>query len=374
MLNRFQLAIFLIFFSCNLTYAQWIDLSDLKVDLETTELGGPRVVIDYNLSDPEISTATPAHVFIRVSKDSGVTWHPVPLKSLSGDGHGIVESSGQKKSIWWGVNEAGFSNLDRINIRVRGTRMVSVPGGRFVMKAVPGGGYDDSRVRNRVSSLPSFYIAKYETTISMYADYLNERGGDGTGWADRMSDPELCGIIREGSPSHYHYRTSPGRENYPMLLVSWYDAVGFLNWCGLRLPTEAEFEKAYRGGIYLDGDSEKKVNPMPERKFPWGNEEPSGGGVFRCNLKGAGDGFRHTAPVGSFAKFSSPYGVCDMAGNVGEWTLDWYATTYHVGLDGFRMVRGGSWRSLPSGVDAVSGATSLPIRESGIMGFRGAAQ
>ena len=101
---------------------------------------------------------------------------------------------------------------------------------------------------------------------------------------------------------------------------------------------------------------------------------PSGGGVFRCNLKGAGDGFRHTAPVGSFAKFSSPYGVCDMAGNVGEWTLDWYATTYHVGLDGFRMVRGGSWRSLPSGVDAVSGATSLPIRESGIMGFRGAAQ
>ena len=43
------------------------------------------------------------------------------------------------------------------------------------MKAVPGGGYDDSRVRNRVSSLPSFYIAKYETTISMYADYLNEK-------------------------------------------------------------------------------------------------------------------------------------------------------------------------------------------------------
>ena len=108
-----------------------------------------------------------------------------------------------------------------------------------------------------------------------------KRGGDGTGWADRMSDPELCGIIREGSPSHYHYRTSPGRENYPMLLVSWYDAVGFLNWCGLRLPTEAEFEKAYRGGIYLDGDSEKKVNPMPERKFPWGNEEPLRGGCFQ---------------------------------------------------------------------------------------------
>jgi formylglycine-generating enzyme required for sulfatase activity len=59
-----------------------------------------------------------------------------------------------------------------------------------------------------------------------------------------------------------------------------------------------------------------------------------------------------------------------MAGNVAEWTLDWYSTSYHVGLDGFRMVRGGSWMAVPSACDAVTGATQLPLKESSIMGFR----
>ena len=80
----------------------------------------------------------------------------------------------------------------------------------------------------------------------------------------------------------------------------------------------------------------------------------------------------NTAPVGSFARFASPYGVNDLAGNINEWTLDWYQTTHHAGLDGFRMVRGGSWMDLPDGVDVISGATSLPNLESSIMGFRGA--
>jgi len=60
-----------------------------------------------------------------------------------------------------------------------------------------------------------------------------------------------------------------------------------------------------------------------------------------------------------------------MAGNVVEWTLDWYSTSYHTGLDGFRMVRGGSWMAVPAACDAITGATQLPIKESSIMGFRG---
>ena len=76
--------------------------------------------------------------------------------------------------------------------------------------------------------------------------------------------------------------------------------------------------------------------------------------------------------MGSFGDFNSPYGVCDMAGNVAEWTADWYTTPYHVGLDGFRMSRGGSWMAVPEAVDGVSGATYLPLKESSIMGFRGA--
>ncbi|MCF6285896.1 MAG: SUMF1/EgtB/PvdO family nonheme iron enzyme, partial [Candidatus Hydrogenedentes bacterium] len=76
--------------------------------------------------------------------------------------------------------------------------------------------------------------------------------------------------------------------------------------------------------------------------------------------------------VGRFAEFNSPYGACDMAGNVNEWTQDWYTTQFHSGLDGYRVVRGGSWLDVPEGCDGVSGATVLPLDETSIMGFRGA--
>ena len=116
----------------------------------------------------------------------------------------------------------------------------------------------------------------------------------------------------------------------------------------------------------------KKVkNPLPERKFPWGNEAPDEGGFYRCNYDGEDDGFSGTAPVGSYNKYNSPYGICDIAGNAAEWTVDWYSTSYHAGLDGFRMVRGGSWMAMSSGINAVTGATQLPLQERSIIGFRG---
>jgi formylglycine-generating enzyme required for sulfatase activity len=192
----------------------------------------------------------------------------------------------------------------------------------------------------------------------MYADYLNEKGGSGAGWHERMGNERRCGILKYEVDQGYRYKVLPGRENYPISYVSWYDAVAFLQWCGLTLPTEAMFEKAYVGGIYLDGDSNGSVkNIMPDRKYPWGNEVPYQLGIYRCNYDGDEDGFPNLAPVGSFSDYASPYGINDLAGNVAEWTQDWYTTTYHVGLDGFRMVRGGSWLAMPFAVDAVSGAT-----------------
>ena len=68
--------------------------------------------------------------------------------------------------------------------------------------------------------------------------------------------------------------------------------MAFLRWCGLGLPTEPEWEKALRGGFYLDGDETKaRANPLPERNFPWGNEAPGADGVYRCNFDGDADGF-----------------------------------------------------------------------------------
>ena len=365
---------------CNYANANGIEFSNQKTTQEPTELGGPRIVIEYDLNDKEISKDYPAYVFIRYSTDSGETWELLSTENLKGNGYGLVESPGHKKIIWWGTtetsfggsNEKGSVDLNKLKFKIFGIKMVRVPAGEFKMMSLPGGGYDESLEQEPAEQLPLFYIAKYETTIFMYSEYLNETGREGAGWNKRMSHSKRCGIVQKGNNPAFTYSVTPGRENHPVTYVSWYDAGAFLRWCGLRLPSEAEWEKAFRGGTFLDGDKNKQnKNPLPDRKYPWGNESPKANDIYRCNYDGDDDGFPYTAPVGSFDKFNSPYGACDMAGNVAEWTLDWYSTSYHVGLDGFRMVRGGSWMAVPAACDAITGATQLPLKESSIMGFRG---
>jgi len=354
---------------CRCSYSQWLDISNVKFRQEPTELAGPKIIIEYDINDPNISPDSPAYIFVHYTADSGKSWHFVPMDSLRGNGFDIVEKSGHKQVVWWGTGQTTFADANQVKVRIRGIAMARIPAGKFVMKSLPGAGRDESKEITPDPDLLLYYMAKNETTISMYTDYLNELGDGATGWNQRMTSEKRCGIVRNDDGT---YSVKPGRENYPVTYVSWYDAISFLQWCGLRLPTEAEWEKALRGGFYLDGDAaKKKSNPMSERRYPWGDESPNADGVFRCNFDSEDDGFVYSAPVGSYEKFGSPYGVNDLAGNVAEWTLDWYTTSYHAGLDGFRMVRGGSWMAVAAACDAITGATQLPLKESSIMGFRG---
>ncbi|MBD0377596.1 MAG: formylglycine-generating enzyme family protein [Flavisolibacter sp.] len=115
-----------------------------------------------------------------------------------------------------------------------------------------------------------------------------------------------------------------GKENYPVVHISWYDAQAYCKWAGKRLPTEAEWEYAARGGLR-------------NAVYPWGNEHVNAGKAKANSWEGEfpywneqKDGFLRLAPVRSFAP--NGYGLYDMAGDVWEWCSDWYDANYYKTL------------------------------------------
>jgi sulfatase modifying factor 1 len=356
--------------------AGWLTTGEPQIEVHKksgiSAVGGPLVVLSYTLPESEISADLPAYVFVHSSADEGVTWQRVPRALLQGD-VGLVEAGGARQIQVWGADQVLLPDPAQLRFRVRAIAMARVPAGDFTRRTLPARGVDESDAPPPPEGpVPLFYLARHETTISMYVDFLNEVGGRGAGWNEKMANSEFCGILRTDSAPGYRYAAAPGREEYPVTTVSWYAAQAFLDWCGLRMPTELEWEKAIVGGNFLDGDAENKIpNPLPDRAFPWGNEPlQTPEGKFRCNIDGKEDGYAATAPVGSFPTDRSPYGIFDLAGNVAEWTGNWYTTGYHIGADGFRIMRGPSWTTMADAVDVVAQPTLLPRRGLATTGIR----
>jgi formylglycine-generating enzyme required for sulfatase activity len=226
--------------------------------------------------------------------------------------------------------------------------MVFIPGGEFQrgrsyewgdykVAYYPRANQDDTPVR--AIYVDPFYLDKSEVTNSQYVAFVK--------------------ATHHRTPFHWRKGVPPeGQDNFPVVNVSWDDAVSYCTWQHKRLPTEAEWERAARG--------------MAEgQMYPWGNRPPT--------IKDAQYGSQDPAPVCE----TNPnyFGLCDMIGNVWEWTADHYGRTYYAeaparnpngpaeGL--YRVLRGGSWFDQPPlFLTTAYRSWARPAERSSTIGFR----
>jgi formylglycine-generating enzyme required for sulfatase activity len=232
-----------------------------------------------------------------------------------------------------------------------GMKLIGIPAGGFWM----GSDKDDVFAEpdewpQRRVQLAGYWMDETEVTNAEYARCVS---------AGACTPPPTV----FGAFSPHAYYGEAAYDDYPVVNVTWEQASQYCTWAGRRLPTEAEWEKAARG--------------VSGRRFPWewiGVADPEKLNFCdqRCDfvwhVADVDDGYAETAPVGSYPKGASPYKVLDMAGNVWEWTADWYGAGYYkegpardpLGPDTgiWRVVRGGSW------LDGVRGRTLVYARSA----------
>jgi formylglycine-generating enzyme required for sulfatase activity len=243
--------------------------------------------------------------------------------------------------------------------------MVPVPAGTFRMGSRDGVGDTDEHPEHEVT-LTGYCIDETEVTVKAYAACVAAKGCSAAPRTVKWS-----GYSAEDVKLYSQFCNGDDRPNHPINCVDWNQATAYCTWVGkqiggkTRLPTEAEWEYAARGN---DG-----------RDYPWGNEAPSEKRLNACGtecvamgkrvlnkawgkLYDASDGWETTAPVGSFPEGKSPFGALDMAGNVWEWTADWYgdytkaAATNSRGAETgtARVSRGGGWINIVAGIARVA--------------------
>ena len=275
------------------------------------------------------------------------------------DVHGIPRDIASRTNLGFGLEEAAIEALKKTTFHpaMKGgkpvslmieipyefkldpsyTNMVLVPAGEFQMGSNENDAENDEKPMHTVY-VDAFYIDKYEVTNAQYKEFI-----------DANPQWQKGRIPRKYHDGDYlkHWKGNnypPSKGNHPVVYVSWYAAMAYAQWAGKRLPTEAEWEKAARGGL-------------AGKKYTWGN-------LFDSSKANYGENIGDTTAVGIYP--ANGYGLYDMTGNVWEWCLDEYEANFYsislghnpltggtvnnilsdfTNVKSVRVLRGGSWVS-----------------------------
>jgi formylglycine-generating enzyme required for sulfatase activity len=255
--------------------------------------------------------------------------------------------------------------------------MVPVPAGTFWMGSSESEGDPDEHPQHEVT-LSAYCIDRTEVTVEAYAECVAAGQCSAAPLTVHWTD-----YSAEVARRNNRWCNRQDRPEHPINCVDWEQVAGYCRWKGKRLPTEAEWEYAARGH---DG-----------RVHPWGNEAPNAKRLNVCGgeciaayerdkiqvhvtaMYDGNDGWETTAPVGSYPEGTSPFGALDMAGNVWEWTADWYgaysklAETNPQGpkTGTSRVSRGGGWATVDTNkVRAADRSWLTPTTRDVDLGFR----
>jgi formylglycine-generating enzyme required for sulfatase activity len=235
-----------------------------------------------------------------------------------------------------------------------GVSMALVPAGEFLMGSAENDRFagNDEKPQHRVC-LDAYYINVYEVTNVLY---------------EACVQAGVCTLPGESkSNTRSRYYSNPTYDNFPVIYVDWNQAQAYCQWRGSDLPSEAQWEKAARGG--LEG-----------KKYPWGDEAPDCSWVNFDWDMGNADAYcvDDTNVVGSYSP--NGYGLYDMAGNVWEWVQDLYEVTFYssspyknptgpsLGED--RVLRGGSWWGSAGALRVAFRTSCPPSKRIDVLGFR----
>jgi WD40 repeat protein len=251
-----------------------------------------------------------------------------------------------------GAGSVMFSTGDR-------RPMVFVPAGPFLMGASSEDvDADTDEKPQHTVTLDAFWIDQYEVTHDDYTVCVQAGA---------------CSAPAAEDTNGFSYDFAAAIEDAPVINVSWNQAAAYCTWAGKRLPSEAEWEKAARG--------------TDARIYPWGNDPDAFRIAWYCfsciyhpDFPDVRDDFSRPASVGSFPDGVSPYGAFDMAGNVWEWVLDWYASGTYSGPDltnpsgpesgEMRVIRGGSWTNASTSLRTTYREARNPLSTWIDIGFR----